>query len=58
MSKGIIPAEGDVFIADAINQKNISMNTNQALSALSAIIQDVDEFQIANAEAREEVNEN
>lgn len=55
MTKGIIPTNGDVFVADAINQKNISMNTNQALSALSAIIQDVDEFQVANAEVSEEI---
>jgi hypothetical protein len=57
MTKGGIPTNGDVFIADVINQKNISMNTNQALSELSVIIQDVDEFQIANAEDREEISE-
>lgn len=57
MSKGIIPTNGDVFIADAINQKNISMNTNQVLSSLSVIVQDVDEFQIADAENTEEVSD-
>lgn len=57
MTKGVIPTNGDLFIADAINQKNISMNINQALSALSAIIQDADEFQIADVEAGEEAAE-
>ncbi len=55
MPKSSIDANGDTFIADAINQKNVSINTNQALSALSAIIQDVDEFQIASAEAKEAI---
>ncbi len=47
-------SSGDTFFADAINQKNISMNTNQSLSALSVIVQDLDEFQIANIELRQE----
>ncbi len=45
----------DIFRATAVNQKNVSLNTNQALSALTAIIQDVDEFQIAHSEVEEEV---
>lgn len=57
MSKGAIPNNGDAFIADVINQKNISMNTNQSLSSLSVIIQDVDEFQIASAEAEAEISD-
>lgn len=45
----------DIFKATAVNQKNVSMNTNQALSALTAIVQDVDEFQVALSEAEKEI---
>jgi hypothetical protein len=41
----------DTFRATAVNQKNVSLNTNQALSALTAIVQDVDEFQVAISES-------
>ncbi len=44
----------DIFRAAAVNQKNVSLNTNQALSALTAIVQDVDEFQIAHSENESE----
>ncbi len=45
----------DYFYAEAINQKNVSMNANQALSAVTAIIQDVEEFQIAHVEIEQEI---
>lgn len=45
----------DTFRATAVNQKNVSLNTNQALSALAVIVQDVDEFQVALSEAEKEV---
>ncbi|MFZ5988378.1 MAG: hypothetical protein ACOYWZ_14805 [Bacillota bacterium] len=45
---------GDVFKAAAINQKIVSQSGQQALSAFGFIYQDVDEFQIAVAEAEEE----
>lgn len=45
----------DIFRATAVNQKNVGMNTNQALSALTAIVQDVDEFQVAISEAEKEI---
>ncbi len=45
----------DKFQAKAINQKNVSMNANQALSAIAIIAQDVDEFQIANSEKEQEI---
>ncbi len=53
MSNNCSP-HSDTFFADAINQKNVSMNTNQALSSLSVIVQDLDEFQIADSEVSEE----
>jgi anti-sigma regulatory factor (Ser/Thr protein kinase) len=46
--------DGDVFSAKAINQKIVSQSGQQALSAYGFIYQDVDEFQIAIAEAEEE----
>lgn len=44
----------DTFKATAVNQKNVSLNTNQALSALAVIVQDVDEFQLALSETEKE----
>ncbi|MFZ5988377.1 MAG: hypothetical protein ACOYWZ_14800 [Bacillota bacterium] len=44
----------DVFKAAAINQKIVCQSGQQALSAYGFIYQDVDEFQIAVAEAEEE----
>lgn len=44
----------DVFRAAAINQKIVNQSAQQALSAYGFIYQDVDEFQIAVAEAEEE----
>jgi len=46
----------DTFKATSVNQKNVSLNTNQALSALTVIAQDVDEFQIAISEAEKEID--
>lgn len=48
---------GDVFSAQAINQKIVSQSGQQALSAYGFIYQDIDEFQIAVAEAEEEEEE-
>lgn len=47
----------DTFRATAVNQKNVSLDTNQALSALTVIVQDVDEFQIAVSENEKKIEE-
>lgn len=54
MSKPVITTTGDVFSAQAINQKIVTQSGQQALSSYGFIYQDIDEFQIAVAEAEEE----
>jgi hypothetical protein len=54
MSKTIPVTEGDVFSAQAINQKIVNQSGQQVLSAYGFIYQDVDEFQVAVAESEEE----
>ncbi|EPR10481.1 hypothetical protein L323_12605 [Ruminiclostridium papyrosolvens C7] len=45
---------GDAFVAQAVNQKNLSLNANVTLNAYICVEQEVREFQLAVAEAEEE----
>ncbi len=48
------PVTGDAFVAQAVNQKNLSLNANVTLNAYICVEQEVKEFQLAVAEAEEE----